>query len=148
MRRKQAIQTIFPQQSGYPVLSHLISEPSQHSRHSRTAIAVMCALLDASYLLHQLRFLFLSFTTAGFSPPIVSTARYVQYFGHPLHAVGSPLHLDEPKLHRFALEKMASAFRRISLSSRNNAFSFRSRACSSSLTFPFPGNARIPSESS
>lgn len=134
--------------SRHPIMSGEHPPPAQFPCHLRTPIPHFYFFLN----LPDPAFQFPIFLTPpALRPPfpcVLSTACHSEHLGHPLHAVDTPLLPHKPVSLFFGFEKMAIAFRKISLSPVTIANSRFSRAISRSRGFPFPGNACIPRFSS
>src|SRR5208283_4620172 len=136
---------LFSQYSRYSVVSHRPSAPCEFSCDARSSIPVVHLTLDLPDLLGQLDLLARPHAFRPIHPCVVPTSRYAQHPGHLLHTIGTRKFCHELVIHLGGFEKMATAFRRMSRSSRRFLFSLRSSANSASRGLPLPGNARPPS---
>src|SRR5210317_271403 len=131
---------------GHTVFTHLTAPISKLLGDLRAAIAALAFLIDLANLSIQSLIIKLPFTRLTFQPSVISTARHLKDSAHLQYTPNRAVLAYEPEYRCGSVEKMATAFFKISRSRRSRSFSRLSRRISSSSGFkrPLPTNACAP----
>jgi len=127
---------------GHRVFTHLAATISKLLVDLRTAITALACVTDFANLSIQALIIKLAFTRLALQPSVISTARHLQNSAHLQYTPQSAVLAYEPEYRCGSVEKMATAFFKMSRSRRSRSFSRLSRRTSSSwgLKCPLPAN--------
>src|SRR5210317_42032 len=131
---------------GHTVFTHLTAPISKLLGDLRAAVAPLALLIDFANLSIQSLIIKLASTRLAFQPSVISTARHLKDSAHLQYTPNRAVLAYEPEYRCGSVEKMATAFFKISRSRRSRSFSRLSRRISSSSGFkrPLPTNACAP----
>ena len=140
----------FAHSPGHTVFTHCAAPISKFLGDLRASIASLVLFVDLTNFSIQFLIIKLSLARLMFQPTVISTARHLKDSAHLQNTPNTAVLDYEPEYRCGSVEKMATAFFKMSRSRRSRWFScFRRRSCSSSgFKWPLPGKACAPSSSS